>query len=106
MTTVFVVFWVSERGFANEGSYVYGDIDKVRASVANLDPYQARWSIESRHKTLATARRAAITLARRARREYVEQQTICSIGASQVDGGERQAMIDDEVVAYGWQADR
>lgn len=106
MSTVFAVFWVSERGFANEGGYVYGDIAKVRASVADLDASNARWSLESKHKTLAAARRAAITLARRAHREYEGQQMIYSISANQVDGGERQAMIDSDVVRYGWQADR
>jgi hypothetical protein len=106
MATVFAVFWVSERGFANEGSYVYGDIAKIRASVNQLDASNARWSKESQHKTLAAARRAAILLTRRGRREYRDQQMISSLSAVQVDGGEHQAKIDDEVVAYGWQADR
>ena len=106
ISTVFAVFWVSERGFANEGNYVYGEMAKVRASVADLAASNARWSIESKHKTLVAARQAAITLARRARREYEGQQMIFSISANQADGDERQAMIDSEAVRYGWQADR
>ncbi len=105
MTTVFAVFWASERGFANEGSYVYGDIDKIRAHVGQLAS-GARWQKESQHKTLAAARRAAVTLARRARREYDDQQQIYRLDASQVDGSDRQTLVDWEVVKYGWQADR
>lgn len=59
--TVYVCAWFSPRGFANEGCNYYGTLEQWRDFIAkhNLDPYQTRWSILSRHRSLQAAQARA-----------------------------------------------
>jgi len=53
----FVCVWVSPRGFANEGNYIYGPEAKVLKSVEWTDRNpNAFHAVLSRHKTLKDAR--------------------------------------------------
>jgi hypothetical protein len=54
---LYIVKWVSQRGFANEGEYLYG----LREAVINdADGLRARVRTTiSRHRTLEAARRRA-----------------------------------------------
>lgn len=55
--TVYVCAWFSSRGFANEGVNYYGTLNQWRAMIdqRDPDPYQARWHVVSRHRSLAAA---------------------------------------------------
>lgn len=100
----FAVFWVSPRGFANEGTWLYGPIADLRARVEPLKGnVNAQFWRESWHKSFGAARRVAITMAR-ADHARTPSHEICVVGACAVDDetGER----DMQVVRYGWQADK
>ena len=96
----FAVFWVSPRGFANEGDWIYGPIAEIREYVGQTDP--KNFHKETQHKTIEAARRSAINLARRDRRNTPSHE-ICAIGAASITGGLEDH--DMNVVRYGWEAD-
>lgn len=76
----FAVVWFSPRGFANEGSYYYGTEAEMEELHESYDPYQARYSYISGHRTLAAAEAKAEKLAKRDRRETPKHE-LCHISA-------------------------
>jgi len=98
-TFPFAVFWVSPRGFANEGDWIYGTTEELRKAIAESEP--KNYHRESWHKTIDAARCNAINLARRDRRASPSHE-ICAIGAACVDGS--GAEKDGDIVRYGWDA--
>lgn len=100
----FAVFWVSPRGFANEGAWVYGPIASLREYVK---PYRgdvnAKFYRESWHQTQKAARKAAVDLARRDRRQAPNHE-LCAVTACAVDDETGEG--DRDVVAYGWSVER
>jgi len=69
----YAVAWVSPRGFANEGQYLYGEIDKVKADKAFQDAVfnpDATSKIMSRHKTMDGAEFTASERLKRDRIPY------------------------------------
>lgn len=63
---LYIVRWVSQRGFANEGDYLYGERKSV---IADQDSQSAQVrTIISRHRTLESSRRRAEKELRIARR--------------------------------------
>lgn len=98
-TFPFAVFWVSPRGFANEGDWIYGPAEELRKAIAESEP--KNYHRESFHKTIGAARRSAINLARRDRRASPSHE-ICAIGAGCVDG--KGIDQDADIVRYGWDA--
>jgi hypothetical protein len=93
-TTEYQVNWISPRGFANEGDYVYGVTSEVEEDAITAE----RDDFISNHRSLTTARKAAINAARKARREYTENDTI-SIGIR--EAGKEPTQEDWEAVKYG-----
>ena len=98
-TFPFAVFWVSPRGFANEGDWIYGPAEELRKAIAESEP--KNYHRESFHKTIGAARRSAINLARRDRRASPSHE-ICAIGAGCVDN--KNIDQDADIVRYGWDA--
>lgn len=88
------VNWISPRGFANEGNYVYGVSSEVEEEAASA----AKNHVVSNHRSLTTARRVAINAARKARKEYSESDTV-AIGVS--EAGKEPTQDDWEAVKYG-----
>lgn len=102
-----VVFWFGPRGFANEGSWLYGRLGDVLRYVDGKAGDGSRWYRESTHRDYSAARKAAITLARR---DTQNASGFCSVSANRVPDAVSdytyQDMIDADVVRCGWSADR
>lgn len=92
------VYWISPRGFANEGDYVYGTAPMIDREVDDISQNFGKSHYLSEHKTLENARSAAIKAARKARKEYHSHETV-SIGARKA--GHEQTQEEWELVVYG-----
>lgn len=98
MKSEYYVYWISPRGFANEGDYVYGTPDEITQELgSNRKAESLRQYVESRHKSLATARWGAAKAARKAIREYHAHETV-SIGIRAA--GKKATQEDFEAVKY------
>ena len=74
--------WISTRGFANEGNYVFGsehDVQRVWYAKRDANP-DARYRLESSHRTLAASRRSADKLNRFEARSARRNAYQCYIG--------------------------
>lgn len=96
--STYEVRWISERGFANEGDYVYGLPEAINAEVAAYTSSDPKEFTSSTHKTFEAARLAAIKAARKSRKEYHEHETV-AIGVH--EAGKEQTQEDWEAVKYG-----
>ena len=96
--STYAVQWISERGFANEGDYVYGTSEALQADINRFTRSTPRVQDVSEHDTKEEARQSAIAAAKDARDEYHESETI-AIGVR--EAGKEQSQEDWEAVKYG-----
>jgi hypothetical protein len=80
--------WISTRGFANEGVYAFGaEADVQRTWYAYRDNNNdARYSVQSTHRTLDAARRSAeklVQLEKNSARRNAYQCTISTLDAAE-----------------------
>ena len=96
MNAIYEVRWISQRGFANEGDYVYGltsELDKEDAEEASING--TRQFTVSRHRSMETAMRAAAKKVKQARADTSPSQPFL-IGLR--EAGKVQTMRDQEMV--------
>ena len=95
--STYAVQWISERGFANEGDYVYGTSEALQADVDRFARSTPIVRDVSDHDTMEEAREAAIAAAKDAIAEYHESDTV-AIGVR--EAGKEQSQEDWEAVKY------
>ena len=77
----------SPRGFANEGTYIYGTREEVKEFFDRRNigtDYDAGWYDVRYHRRIDTARNRAETETRQARRMYQRNSELCNICAHHV----------------------
>lgn len=91
------VCWISPRGFANEGDYVYGTTEQLADEIDNGLADNGKWFDVSRHRSKEAAIRSAAKNARRVRRESPAHE-LCAVGIR--EAGKQQSQEDYERVVY------
>ncbi len=79
MQTVYSCFWNSDRGFGNEGQYIYGSAEDCKTFADKLDD-DAGFILVSNHRTLDAAKARAEKELRAARRNCLEYETLDCLG--------------------------
>jgi len=80
MKREFKVMWLSSRGFANEGTYIYGDTKSI-AKITNslLTNYEREYICLRNFATLERAKKYAKNQSHEDIKSYSEQQSISCI---------------------------
>lgn len=95
--STYEVYFISPRGFANEGDYVYGTPEQIAEEIDSLNE-NGRLFFVSTHRSKNTAMRAAAKHARRVRRES-SPHVLCYVGIR--EAMQEQTQEDYNLVSFG-----